>query len=77
MSACLPVTAVPSLTEYSTNGMHEVREGEGEERDVLQTLSRCISMSTWGGEGILFPGIKLEEQKVSDHSHRDKLKVVS
>ena len=22
MSACLPVTAVTSLTEYSTNGMH-------------------------------------------------------
>ena len=51
MSVCLPVTAVPPLTEYSTNGMHEGRAGK-RERDVLQTLARCISMSTWrwGGE---------------------------
>ena len=26
MSVCLPVTAVPPLTEYSTNGMHEGSE---------------------------------------------------
>ena len=54
MSACLPVSAVPSLTEYSTNGMDEGKGGGGEERDVLQTLSRCISMSSWGRGGNSF-----------------------